>query len=270
MSWLVNHTQSEEYASQAEVLYRQQEIVAAVELYRLAANAEEEALNSLDCHKMRTIGITVVSAASLYYKAQEFALAKRIAYKWLATDFLLPFAIEELEELLQVIHYDESCQKSGIQSIDGEVLVSVSGRDIISGAAPLETILEKVQPYRLQSLILQLQNSAFLFQTVSINVIIIKSIKMVKKVLLFKISFPIYYFFKKILLVLIGFIFLLILYFLVWDLPKIQVIKNPFIEKKDELIVEKEDRSTLANAIRGLLFFAAAYLAWKNSDISHK
>jgi tetratricopeptide (TPR) repeat protein len=117
MSWLVNHTQSEEYASQAEILYRQQEFDRAVALYRLAANAEEEALNSLDCHKTRTIGITVVSAASLYYKAQEFALAKRIAYKWLATDFLPPFAIEELEELLQVIHYDESRQKSGIQSI---------------------------------------------------------------------------------------------------------------------------------------------------------
>lgn len=145
MSWLINHTQSEEYARQAEILYRQREIVPAVEFYRLAANAEEEALNSLDCHKTRTIGITVVSSASLYYKAQEFALAKRIAHKWLATDFLPPFAIEELEELLQVIHYDESRQKSGIQFIEGEVLVSVSGGDIIYGAAPLELILDKVR-----------------------------------------------------------------------------------------------------------------------------
>lgn len=148
MSWLVHHTRSEEYVSQAEQLFRQREINRAAELYRLAAEAETHALDNLDVSKTRTIGITAVSAVSLYYRAKEFALAKRIAHKWLATEFLPPFAIDELEDLLQVIRYEESRAKSGIQFIEGEVLVSVSGGEILYGAAPLELILRKVEQVR--------------------------------------------------------------------------------------------------------------------------
>jgi hypothetical protein len=148
MSWLVHHTRSEEYANQAEECHRQQEFDRAVELYRLAAETEKNALESLDSHKIRTIGITAISTASLYYKAREFALAKRVAHKWLANEFLPPFAINELEELLQVIHYEETRQKSGIPFVQGEVLVSVSGGDVIYGAAPLDVILKKVKQIR--------------------------------------------------------------------------------------------------------------------------
>lgn len=145
MSWLKHHTLSEEYASKAEKFYRQQESIDAVRFYCLAAEEEVKALENLDTSKTRTIGITVVSAASLYYKAQEFLQAKRISHKWLATDFLPPFAIDGLEELLQVIHYEEYRAKSGIEFTKGEVLVSVSGGEILYGAAPLELILEKVE-----------------------------------------------------------------------------------------------------------------------------
>ncbi|MDG2989935.1 hypothetical protein L3556_03150 [Candidatus Synechococcus calcipolaris G9] len=148
MSWLLHHTRSEEYVSQAEQFSRQREINRAVELYRLAAEAETRALDNLDVSKARTIGITAVSAVSLYYRAKEFALAKRIAHKWLATEFLPSFAIDDLEDLLQVIRYEESRAKSGIQFIEGEVLVSVSGGEILYGAAPLELILHKVERIR--------------------------------------------------------------------------------------------------------------------------
>ncbi|AFY50734.1 hypothetical protein Nos7524_5009 [Nostoc sp. PCC 7524] len=148
MSWLVHHTRSEEYASQAEQMYRQQDLIRAAELYRLAAEAEVNALENLTPDKKRTIGITAVSAASLYYKAQEFLQAKRVAHKWLATEVLPSFAVEELEELLQVIRYQESRAKSGIQFIEGEVLVSVSGGEILYGAAPLELVLDKVEKIR--------------------------------------------------------------------------------------------------------------------------
>lgn len=144
MSWLVHHTRSEGYASQAEELHRQHKSDQAAELYRLAAEAEVYALENLESIKTRTIGITAVSAASLYFKAQEFLLARRIAHKWLATDLLPPFAIEELEELLRVIHYEESRINSGIQFIEGEVLVSVKGGEVLYGAAPLELVLRKV------------------------------------------------------------------------------------------------------------------------------
>jgi hypothetical protein len=148
MSWLKHHTLSEEYASKADNLYGQQEFINAARFYCLAADEEVKALGKLDVSKMRTIGITVVSATALYYKAQEFLQAKRISHKWLATDLLPPFAIDELEELLQVIHYEESRAKSGIEFTKGEVLVSVSGGEILYGAAPLELILEKVENIR--------------------------------------------------------------------------------------------------------------------------
>lgn len=68
MSWLVHHTRSEEYASQAEEFYRQRETNRSAEFYRLAAEAETNALENLASNKTRTIGITAVSAASLYYR----------------------------------------------------------------------------------------------------------------------------------------------------------------------------------------------------------
>jgi hypothetical protein len=129
MSWLKHHTQSEEYASKAENFHRQQESIEAARFYCLAANEEVKALENLDPSKTRTIGITVVSAASLYYKAQEFLQAKRISHKWLATDLLPPFAIDELEELLQVIHYEESRAKSGIklQELHQSKVINLTG-----------------------------------------------------------------------------------------------------------------------------------------------
>jgi hypothetical protein len=78
MSWLKHHTLSEEYASKAENFYRQQESIDAVRFYCLAAEEEVKALENLDTSKTRTIGITVISAASLttklknFYKPKEF------------------------------------------------------------------------------------------------------------------------------------------------------------------------------------------------------
>jgi len=161
MTWLVHHTRSEEYASQAEEFYKQRELDRAAELYRLAAEAEVNALEALNPSKIRTLGITTVSAASLYFKAHEFHQAKLIAHKWLATDLLPTFAVEELEELLLVIRYEQSRAKSGIQFIEGEVLVSVSGGEVMYGAAPLDLVLSKVEQisklfYRTTEMLLEL------------------------------------------------------------------------------------------------------------------
>jgi len=108
MSWLEHHTRSEAYASEAEALSQQQAGDRAAELYHLAAEAEVAALNALGSDKTRTIGITAVSAVSLYFKAKEFAAARLVAEKWLSTQKLPPFAIYELKELLQVIHDGET------------------------------------------------------------------------------------------------------------------------------------------------------------------
>jgi hypothetical protein len=161
MSWLVHHTQSEGYASEAEELRRRHKSDRAAELYRLAAEAEVNALNNLDPSKTRTIGITVVSAASFYFKAQEFLQARKTAHKWLATDLLPSFAVEELKDLLQFIRFEESRVKSGIQFIEGEVIVSVKGGEVLYGAAPLDLVLRKVDQiskifYRTTEMLLEL------------------------------------------------------------------------------------------------------------------
>jgi len=161
MSWLMHHTRSAEYAIQAEELRRNHEGDRAADFCRLAADAEVNALNSLNPSKKRTIGITAVSAVSLYFKAQEFLQAKKLAHTWLATDILPPFAVEELEDLLQAIRFEESRVKSGIQFIEGEVLVSVKGGEVLYGAAPLELVLRKVDQiskifYRTTEMLLEL------------------------------------------------------------------------------------------------------------------
>ena len=113
--------------------------------YYGSAEEEIKALEALAPDKTRTIGITVVSSSSLYFKAQRFQEAKRIAYQYLASNLLPAFAIQELEELIQLIRFEESLAKSNVKFTEGEVLVSVSGGEIIYGGAPLELILDKVK-----------------------------------------------------------------------------------------------------------------------------
>ncbi|MGK7927478.1 MAG: hypothetical protein AB4290_19920 [Spirulina sp.] len=118
MSWLEYHTRSEEYTIQAEELEKQQDLKRATEFYRLAARELVNALEDLDLSKKCTLGITVVSAASSYYRAGEFAKARQIAHRWLATALLPAFAVEELGEVLEVIGDEESRIKSELQSLE--------------------------------------------------------------------------------------------------------------------------------------------------------
>ena len=145
MSWSAHHIRSEAYASQAEEFHKQRDANRAAELYVLAARAEVDAIADLDRSETRILGITVLSATSLYCKAQKFDLAKRLAHQWLATELLPPFAADRLEELLQVIRYEESRLRAGIRFFEGEVLVAIGGGEILYGAAPLELILRKVE-----------------------------------------------------------------------------------------------------------------------------
>jgi hypothetical protein len=57
------------------------------------------ALNALGPDDQRTLGITVVSAAALLFKAQQFSQA----YRWLASQQLPNFSVVQLEEILREI-----------------------------------------------------------------------------------------------------------------------------------------------------------------------
>lgn len=145
MSWAMHHTESERYASLAEEAARQRDFARAGELYRLAAAEEVLALSDLDKSKVRTLGVTAVSAASLWFKAHELLQAQKVAHYWLSTDFLPEFAVEQLNNLLQTIWSEQARERAGIKFTQGEVLVSVSGGDVVFGGAPLDLIQRKVE-----------------------------------------------------------------------------------------------------------------------------
>ena len=144
----MHHSQSEEYASQAEAASRNGDKDRAAELYRLAAEEEASALSALDPSKTRTLGITAVSAASLWFKVGAFRQVERVACQWLATDYLPDFAISQLQTILQTAWNEILFRESGIEFVKGEVLVSVAGGKIVTGAAPLEFVHRKVNEVR--------------------------------------------------------------------------------------------------------------------------
>ncbi|MGA2260739.1 MAG: hypothetical protein ABSH28_04800 [Acidobacteriota bacterium] len=96
MTWTEHHSKSERLVGEAEAAARRGESTEAVTLYRQAAEAELTALSDLDPTKVRTLGITAVSAVALLYKAHLYLQAQRIAHSWLSTDKLPSFAVDQL------------------------------------------------------------------------------------------------------------------------------------------------------------------------------
>jgi len=144
----MHHSKSEEYASQAQAALKQGNEKSAVEFYRLAAKEEELAITKLDQSKTRTLGITAVSATSLWFKAHDLWQAEHVAHQWLATDLLPTFSINQLQIILQAIWNEKNYQQVGIEFMKGEVLVSVGGGIVVPGGAPLDLILRKVDEVR--------------------------------------------------------------------------------------------------------------------------
>lgn len=98
-SWAENHSLSEELAAKAEILTKAGRPQARA-VYRLAAQFETVALAAIDPSKVRTLGITAVSAVALWFKSNDLAKAKSLANRELAKRQLPDFAVEQLRELL--------------------------------------------------------------------------------------------------------------------------------------------------------------------------
>jgi Domain of unknown function (DUF4407) len=145
MSWDAFHSESERFAGAAEVAAKQGDSDRAVELYRLAAEAEARALNEVDPKKSRTLGVTAVSAAALYYKAGESESAKEIALRWLDDDAFPSFAGEQLRDILQQIdgsQADEpdSLKSNGKQPSVDKIPASEEPKPVPSRVAVQETV----------------------------------------------------------------------------------------------------------------------------------
>ena len=144
MTWLEHHRLSERYASEAALARRNGEHAQSQQLYALAAQAEEQALQEVAPGKERTYGITAVSTVALRFKAAQFSEAKKLAYQCLASERLPEFASQQVDGLLQAI----KANQVGIVLDDAHMLISIRGGRILHGGAPIDLIVGKYQKLR--------------------------------------------------------------------------------------------------------------------------
>lgn len=145
MTWAELHSESERLAIEAHLALRDRNTSQALDLYKRAAETERQALDMLDISKVRTRGITAVSAIALWFKAGEYAHAEQLAHLMLADPHIPDFAREDIRNLVQAIWTESSKQKAGVAFIPGQVMVSVKGGEVVTGGAPLDLIVDKVQ-----------------------------------------------------------------------------------------------------------------------------
>jgi hypothetical protein len=145
MTWATLHGESEKFASAAHEAVRLREPERAHDLFKRAAQAEVAALGAIGADKPRTLGVTAVSAVALWYKAGMLEEAALLAHRASAMEVMPAFALHDLRELLQVIWNEQAQKEAGISFVPGQVVVSVKGGEVVSGGAPLDVILDKVQ-----------------------------------------------------------------------------------------------------------------------------
>jgi hypothetical protein len=145
MTWLDSHATSEALAAAADEALRAGQNDLAIERFREAAELEEEALRSLDRTKIKTLGVTAVSAVALYFKSKEFQRAERLAFEVMTWPDTPPFAGQRLRELLNATWAEQTRADADVRFLPGQVLVAVRGGEVVTGGAPLDLIVEKVQ-----------------------------------------------------------------------------------------------------------------------------
>lgn len=119
MSWSQWHFKSEQLASEAELARRRNETTLAESLYLQAAEAEHQALVALEPSKSRTLGITAVSTASLWFKGKAFEKAEQICYLMLSRPDLPEFATTQLRNLVQAIWTEHSKKSASVTFLPG-------------------------------------------------------------------------------------------------------------------------------------------------------
>ena len=125
MSWIEHHKISESLASQAQAALDEGRRQDALALFARAARAEDRAITDLSPSKIRTLGVSAVSAASLYYKAAEFELANDAAVRWLNSDLLPGFAKEQLRSLCQAIQAEQTRARTDAPSTPDQLPAAV-------------------------------------------------------------------------------------------------------------------------------------------------
>jgi hypothetical protein len=82
---------------------------------------------------------------ALWYKAAAYERAEHLAHLVLADPSIPQFARLDLRNLIQAIWTETSKRAANVTFLPGQVFVSVRGGEVITGGAPLDLIVEKVQ-----------------------------------------------------------------------------------------------------------------------------
>jgi hypothetical protein len=148
MNWTECHARSEQLAAEAAAAARAGEPARARSLYLEAAGQEVQALHRLAPGKPKTLGVTAVSAASLWFKGGDLREAERVACGFLARDDLPSFAAGQLQSILSSVWNERHLRDEAIEFSPGEALVRIAGGRILHGGAPLELVHLKIQQVR--------------------------------------------------------------------------------------------------------------------------
>lgn len=143
MSWDELHRQSVELAFGAGRL-RTSSRSDAENLYKSAAELEVRALQQIPPDKPRTRAIIGLSAASLLFKGAEYRQAANLSLSLLSEE--IPDDLrEQLQGILQAVWSEEAKRQAPSKFLPGQVIISLSGGEIVTGGAPLDLIVSKVQ-----------------------------------------------------------------------------------------------------------------------------
>jgi hypothetical protein len=148
VTWLEYHTASQSLAEAGAESLRTGEPIVAAAKYRDAAALEEKALRDLDRTRNRTLGITAVSAIAMFVKGRAFQEGERLAFEVMNWPEIPSFAGQQIRELLSAIWSEKARSSADTKFLPGQVMVSVRGGQVVTGGAPLDLIVEKVQTIR--------------------------------------------------------------------------------------------------------------------------
>lgn len=99
MSWVEFHNKAETLAREAEDARKAGYDKKSRSCYSRAAGYETLAIEALDEEKSYTFDVTVISAAALRFKAEEYLLALGLVRRYAASDKVSTFALRQLKEI---------------------------------------------------------------------------------------------------------------------------------------------------------------------------
>ena len=145
MTWANDHNHAMRVAEAAHDALKHGDYVRARVLFAEAGMLEEQALRKLGPNQTRTLGITAISATSLWLKSREYAKTEQLAYQLMSSANLPEFARKELRAILQTVWHQQVQGETDLKFAPGQVHVSIKGGQVVTGGAPADLILSRIQ-----------------------------------------------------------------------------------------------------------------------------